>query len=152
MAINNRTPVIVGVGEVTNKNVDVAHAIEPVDLMVEAIQRAIRDASISDKELRAVDSISIVPPWTWAYPDLPTLVAEKLQSKPQHLIIGSHGGDQPAYLCDEAARRISTGESKFAIVTGGEALASRTFPPSVLLQLKLAIPFRSIVRLGSLTF
>lgn len=124
MALPGNTPIIVGVGEVANKNLDPSHAVEPADLMVQAIRRAIEDASISDKELATADSISVVPPWTWAYPDLPSLLAEKVHAKPSHLAIGYHGGNQPALQYDEAARRISQGKSKLAIVTGGEALAS----------------------------
>jgi len=118
------TPIIVGVGEVRNKDSDSSRAIEPANLMLEAIRRAVTDASISNTVFSSADSISVVPPWTWAYPDLPRLIAQKLNIQPSHLVISNHGGNQPARLCDEAARRISTGESKLAIITGGEALAS----------------------------
>ncbi|CAM1506231.1 Fc.00g058720.m01.CDS01 [Cosmosporella sp. VM-42] len=124
MAIPRTTPIIIGVGEAINKIVDPFHPIEPLDLILEAIRRSIADASISNTELAAADSISVVPPWTWAYPDLPRLIAERLQIQPTHLVIGDHGGNQPALLCDEAARRISVGESSVAIIAGGEALAS----------------------------
>lgn len=127
MTLLRNTPIIVGVGEVTNKNLDPSHAVEPADLMVQAIKRSIEDASISETELATADSISVVPPWTLAYPDLPTLIAEKVHAKPKHFALGEHGGNQPALLCDEAARRISKGQSKLAIITGGEALASCTW-------------------------
>lgn len=125
------TPIIVGVGEVRNKETHSSHAIEPVDLILQAIQRAFTDASLSKIESARADSISVVPPWTWAYPDLPALLAERLQVQPSHLRIGDHGGNQPALLCDEAARRISVGESQLAIIAGGEALASCTWNTTI---------------------
>lgn len=119
------TPIIIGVGEVKNTSTDPDHAIEPLGLMLKAIQNAAQDASISESSLAATDSISVVPTWTWSYPDLPGLIAQELGIKPSHLTSGYHGGNQPALQCDEAARRISLGKSKLAIITGGEALASR---------------------------
>ncbi|KAI5468101.1 hypothetical protein BGZ63DRAFT_500188 [Mariannaea sp. PMI_226] len=124
MHVPRTTPIIVGVGELRNKHAELSDDAEPAVLISRAVRLALEDASISEKDLMGVDSISIVPPWTWAYPNLPELIAEKLKAKPNHLITGYHGGNQPAALCDEAARRIAVGESRLAIVAGGEALAS----------------------------
>ncbi|OAA60269.1 Thiolase [Niveomyces insectorum RCEF 264] len=125
MAVPQTTPIVVGVGEIRDKSIDLSHPNEPADLMVEAIRRSFADASLTMTELAAApDSISVVPPWTWAYPDLPGLLAERLHIQPRHRVLGSHGGDQPALLFGEAAQRIARGESKLAIVTGGEALAT----------------------------
>lgn len=44
--------------------------------------------------------------------------------RPTYKYLSEHGGNSPAKLFDEAARRISFGEAKVAVVTGGEALAS----------------------------
>lgn len=63
--------------------------------------------------------------WTWPYSDLPGLLAERLGVQTKHRSYSEHGGNQPAKLLDEAARRIATGENKVAVLTGAEALASR---------------------------
>jgi hypothetical protein len=136
MANGFMTPVIVGTGEIRHKSFTVDHTIEPAELMLAAFKDALRDtgSSLSHDEFTAlVDSISVVPPWTWPYTDLPSLIAERLGRDPAkcHLALGIHGGNQPAMLCDEAARRIAKGESKVAIVTGGEALASCASPGRV---------------------
>jgi hypothetical protein len=68
-----------------------------------------------------------VKTWTWPYPDLPGLIAERLGIDPARKHYTDHGGNQPGLLFDEAARRISKGETKVAVLTGGEALASCTF-------------------------
>ncbi|OAL55831.1 hypothetical protein IQ07DRAFT_676084 [Pyrenochaeta sp. DS3sAY3a] len=122
------TPVIIGVGDIKNRSTAVADAKEPATLILEAIQRAIEDASpSSDAKLKsAIDSIDVVKTWTWPYPDLPGLLAQKLgvEGSLKWKRYSEHGGDKPGKLFDEAAKRIAKGECKVAVVTGGEALAS----------------------------
>ena len=123
------TPIILSVGDIKNKSTKVEDAIEPMKLMVQASFLALKDSSLSPskiKELQSrIDSVSVVNTWTWNYNDLPGLVGESLGVNPKYKILSHHGGDSPAKLVDEAAQRIASGESKVALVTGGEALASR---------------------------
>ncbi|TKA30041.1 hypothetical protein B0A50_02760 [Salinomyces thailandicus] len=130
MGVSGNTPIIVGVGDVSNRSKKVEDAIEPLELMLQAIRKALDDLQVSSSSaasLRSnIDSLDVVRSWTWPYPDLPGLIAERLDITPARQHCTDHGGNQPAYLLDEAARRISKGESKVAILTGGEALASLT--------------------------
>ncbi len=125
------TPVVVGVADVKNRSHKIEDALEPMELMLRAILLAIKDTNITPSaaaDLQSnIDSVDVVATWTWPYPDLPGLLAERLGVKPRHKFYSVHGGNQPAKLFDEAARRISVGKSKVAIVTGGEALASRMY-------------------------
>ncbi|RMY46952.1 hypothetical protein D0863_15739 [Hortaea werneckii] len=122
------TPVIIGVGDVVNRSKKIEDAIEPLGLIVEAIQKALSDTSLnptaSAKLKNSIDSLDVVRSWTWPYPDLPGSIAERLGIDPKRRHYSEHGGNQPAYLLDEAARRVSKGENQVAVVTGGEALAS----------------------------
>lgn len=122
------TPIIVGVADVVNRSLKIEDAIEPLELMRAAVGKALDDLHATDREkvLKAVNNLSIVRTWTWEYDDLPSLLASKLNIRPQHRIYSQHGGHSPAKLIDEAARKISKGESSMAIITGGEALASLT--------------------------
>lgn len=122
--VSPNTPILIGVGEVREKKIDVQHSTEPSGMMLAAIRQAAADAGLTTKDLETADSLSVVPPWTLTYDNLPGLLADNLKIKPSFSILGEHGGEQCAMLTDEAARRISTGESKLAIVTGGESLAS----------------------------
>jgi acetyl-CoA acetyltransferase len=126
-AAMTETPIIIGVGDVKNRNVH--DAKEPATLMLEAIQIALQDASSSStSDLQsAIDSIDVVKTWTWPYPDLPGLLSERLgvQDTVKWKRYSEHGGNQPGKLFDEAAKRIAGGECKVAVITGGEALASR---------------------------
>ena len=74
----------------------------------------------------AIDSIDVVRTWTWPYDDLPGDIGRRLGVNARHRFYSDHGGNKPAKLFDLAARRISKGETKVAVVTGGEALASLT--------------------------
>lgn len=125
----SKVPIIVGVADVVNRSKKIQDAIEPAQLMLQAIQSAIQDtglaSSVSSALQSEIDSISVVRTWTWPYPDLPGLLSERLAIDPVHRVYPEqHGGNQPAALLDEAARRISKGQTKVAVVTGGEALAS----------------------------
>src|ERR1700710_1181560 len=126
MAGKRWTPIIVGVGDVKKRSQKLEDALEPMELMLQAILLAIKDTNLppsAAQELQSkIDSIDVVATWTWPYPDLPGLLAQKLSDVPQHKLYSEHGGNQPAKLLDGAARRISTGESKVAVITGGEAL------------------------------
>lgn len=129
MATSPKIPVIIGVGDVKNRSQKVEDAIEPMHLMLQTTLCAIKDAMLTpaaERELLSnIDSINVVATWTWPYADLPGLLSEELGIQPQHKVYSDHGGNQPISLFDEAARRISQGNSTVAIVTGGEALASR---------------------------
>ncbi|WZH46882.1 TLP1_add_C domain-containing protein [Fusarium acuminatum] len=116
------TPIIIGVGEIRQKNFTLDNTLEPAELILSAIRNAVQDVTID--VTTNIDSISVVPPWSWNYDNLPRLLAQRLGIEPSHLELSSHGGHTPALLCDAAAARIATGEAKVAVVTGGEALAS----------------------------
>jgi hypothetical protein len=122
------TPVVIGVGDFINRSKRVEDAVEPLQLMLNAVETAIDDTGISESSIRdlraAVDSLDVVRTWTWPYPDLPGLIAQRLSINPSRKHYTDHGGNQPGLVFDEAARRISKRESKVAILTGGEALAS----------------------------
>ncbi|KAF2723013.1 hypothetical protein K431DRAFT_265670 [Polychaeton citri CBS 116435] len=126
MASNHHIPVIIGVGDVVNRSRAIADAVEPLQLMVEAISNAFSDTCTSEiPRLRNyVDSIDVVRNWTWPYTDIITLLSEATDIKPTRQHLSDHGGNQPAKLLDEAARRIANGDTKVAVLAGGEALAS----------------------------
>lgn len=129
MAGKRAIPIIIGVGDVRDPFTGPDDAEEPMYLMLQAIHAAARDTKLppyaSENILNEVDSLDVVRTWTWPYDDLAGGLAKELRAKPNHkATTARHGGDQPAKLIDEAARRISLGQSTIAVVTGGEALAS----------------------------
>jgi hypothetical protein len=141
MSPHASTPIVIGVGDFINRSKRVEDAIEPLQLMINAIEEAIKDTGLSESSVNslraAVDSLDVVRTWTWPYPDLPGLIAERLRISPSRKHYTDHGGNQPGVLFDEAARRISKGETKVAILTGGEALASCECTAQILLSRNL---------------
>lgn len=129
MAGQRFTPVIIGVADVVNRSTKVEDAREPLDLITQAIQDAISDTALSSGSCetlrKSIDSIDVVATWTWPYSDLPGLISNNLRIKPKRKFYTDHGGNKPGKCLDEAARRISLGETTVEVVTGGEALASR---------------------------
>ncbi|KAG5992535.1 hypothetical protein E4U54_003616 [Claviceps lovelessii] len=128
MSSDPAVPIIVGVADIRNKSLRTEDALEPAQLMVDAIQQALVDCGMggeAQRDLRwRVDSLRVVPTWTWAYTDLPGIISERLGIQPSQRIVGEHGGNQPALQCDEAARDIAARRSVVTVLTGGEALAS----------------------------
>jgi hypothetical protein len=126
-------PIVIGVGDIINRSLRVEDAVEPLELMLNAIQNALKDTGLSNAAQAnlqsAIDSLEVVSSWTWPYADLPKSISERLGVDPRHTGTSPHGGNQPAKLFDEAARRISKQESTVAVVVGGEALASCMSPP-----------------------
>ena len=129
-------PIVVGVGDIKNRSLKIEDAIEPMQLMLQAIRQAIQDTNLPSSSAlslqSSIDSVSVVNTWTWVYPDLPGLISRELGVEPKYKVLSHHGGDSPAKLFDEAARGISMGEYRVALVTGGEALASCRFTRGIL--------------------
>lgn len=112
-------PVIVGVGEITDKFHEIEKGLEPIELMAEALRRAEWDSGI--KLLKAVDSIDIVAQNSWPYPDTLALLSERLKIQPRCSVYGEAGGESPVRFIHEAALRIARGESKVAAIVGAES-------------------------------
>lgn len=119
-----RHPVIIGVGQLRNRSVEERDAREPADLIAEAVELAFEDTGKGAPVRGAVDALDVVNVVSWAYGDLPGLLAERLRITPSHRVHSDVGGQQPPRLVDLASRRIAAGESRVAIVCGGEAYAS----------------------------
>lgn len=123
---SSSTPIIIGVGEIRQKDFALEHCLEPAALMLSAIRDASRDSTID--VTKHIQSVYAVPPWSWNYENLPKLLAEGLGGQATDLAVADHGGNTPAALCDFMAAKVARGETKMGVVTGGEALASCRCP------------------------
>jgi acetyl-CoA C-acetyltransferase len=121
-----RSPVIVGVGQLaSNRDRTVEGAREPLDLILEALQAAEKDAGAAGL-LAAADAVHAVRVASWQYDDLAGQVGALVGAAPRTLVDTTLGGHYPVRLLDEAAARIWAGDSEVALVVGGEAQASVT--------------------------
>lgn len=116
---SERQPVIVGIGEITQRTKDPAQALEPLALMEAALRAAQDDAGAM--LLGRLDSLDVVSEYSWPYPDAPGQLSTRLGIAPARRIYGEFGGESPVRFIHEAALRIARGESAVAAVVGAEA-------------------------------
>lgn len=112
-------PVIIGVGEITDRPLDPAAALDPVGLMVEATRRAQEDADT--RLLDRIDSVDIVHQVSWRYVDTATALCDRLSIHPRRAVYSQGGGERPLERLRDAARRIAGGSGEITLICGGEA-------------------------------
>ena len=115
----DRTPVIIGIGEIVDRPAEPALALEPLALMAEAILAA--DADAGGGFLERIDSLDVINLVSWRYDRVAARLAERLGINPARAVYGLVGGETPTTKIHEAALRIMNGNSLVAVVTGGEA-------------------------------
>jgi len=112
-------PVIVGIGEITDRPADLQRSLEPLALMAAALERAGEDAG--HDLMRGVDSLDVVNLVSWRYADAAHQLTERLGLAPRRAVYGPVGGESPVRYLHEAALRIARGESEVAAIAGAEA-------------------------------
>ena len=120
----DRIPVIVGVGEITDRTTDIAEGLEPLTLLEQALRRAESDSG--GKLLDEIQSLDVVNFLSWRYRDPEQQLAKRLGIAPKHLYYGPVGGESPIRYLHEAALRIARGECSVAAVCGAEAQSTAT--------------------------
>ncbi|HVV41803.1 MAG TPA: acetyl-CoA acetyltransferase [Nitrobacter sp.] len=123
-APDERIPVIVGIGEITDHPADLTAGLEPLALLEVALKRAEQDAGA--RLLHDVDSLDVVNFLSWRYQDPAAQLSAKLGIAPKHAYYGPVGGESPIRYLHEAAQRIARGESAVAAVCGAEAQSTAT--------------------------
>src|SRR3954470_21898979 len=123
-APDDRIPVIVGVGEITDRPADLKSGLEPLDLLEQALKRAEQDSG--GKLLAEIQSLDVVNFLSWRYRDPEIRLSERLGITPKHAFYGPVGGESPIRYLHEAAQRIARGETKVAVICGAEAQSTAT--------------------------
>src|SRR4030081_3646242 len=122
--LDDRIPVIVGVGEIADHPTELTAGLEPLALLEAAVKRAAEDADAS--LLGEIDSLDVVNFLSWRYRDPEQQLAARLGITPSHCCYGPVGGESPIRYLHEAAQRIARGETKVAVVCGAEAQSTAT--------------------------
>src|SRR5712664_2327559 len=120
----DRIPVIVGVGEITDRPADLKSGLEPLALLEQALKRA--EADSGGKLLGDIQSLDIVNFLSWRYRDPQIQLSDRLGIKPAHAYYGPVGGESPIRYLHEAAQRIARDECSVAAVCGAEAQSTAT--------------------------
>jgi acetyl-CoA C-acetyltransferase len=117
MAIEGRTPVLVGAGVAHQRQEDPTAAAEAVALMTTAVERAGEDAHAPG--LLAQAGAVFVPRGSWRYPDPGRIVAERIGASARSII--AELGVLQLTPFTRACRAIANGDLDVAVVVGGEA-------------------------------
>jgi acetyl-CoA C-acetyltransferase len=128
MALDPRTPILVGGGQWSNRVDRGEPAVEPVDLLAEAARRAAADTGAADpgKLLAAVGSIRVVSLLSWRYRDPGRLVAERLGlGDLRQSVYTNAGGNTPQALVNRTCLDIASGALDVVLIGGAEAWRSR---------------------------
>lgn len=116
-------PVIIGVGDITDRPAKGQSGLEPLRLIEAAGRAAEVDAGAG--WLARVDRLYVVPQLTWPYDNLPARVCEQLGIAAT-AVVPTEGisGESPVRYLLEAAVEIASGKSVAAMVCGAEAFGS----------------------------
>jgi acetyl-CoA C-acetyltransferase len=123
MALDLRTPVIIGVGQTLQRTDDLDDALDPTMLMCSAIGNATADAGL--RSIPNPQSIRVVQLLSWRFGDPAYLVGQQLGLTPAETASTTMGGDSPQRLANATAAEIHAGRLDIAILAGGEARRTR---------------------------
>lgn len=132
--IDDRTPIIVGVGEVSERLDDADYsAASPAELAGRAARAAVADAGVADLG-RYIDVIAAIRQFeisreTAIAPfgradNLPRAVGRRVGADPARAILEITGGQGPQTLVNEMAHEIAAGRSEMALLAGAEAIST----------------------------
>ena len=112
------TPILVGVGTATRREQDYRQALEPLDLMLEALSEAGRDCGNSGM-LKEVERIAI-PRGRWKYRNPGGDIAEAIGAVRAETVLSNVGVLQQTLIAS-ACSDIASGKIDSAIVAGADA-------------------------------
>ncbi len=115
-------PVIIGIGDITDRPEQGQSGLEPLRLIEQAARLADTDAG--GGWLARLDQLYVVPQLTWPYEDLPGLVCETLAIQPKVIPTEGISGDSPVRYLMQAAVAIAKGEADAVMICGAEAFGS----------------------------
>jgi len=140
--IDPRTPVVIGVGQVTERVDDADYrALSPVDLAAEAVQHAVADSGADPAALAAaIDTIVATRQFEISVPNAPAplgksnnfprSVARRVGADPARAVLDKVGGQGPQALLTEFAAAIAADTAEVVVLCGSDATSTtRHFAP-----------------------
>ena len=118
----DRMPILVGVGQITEKTPGLEGLSSPVDLMVQATEAALADAHLSKTVLGQVDTLVVVRSFRESTPNSPEALAKRPGASHAAQWLMPNGGNGPQYLVNRYAQAIAEGRCELALFSGAEAI------------------------------
>ncbi len=142
----HRIPVLVGCGQLTQREPDPKLALSPLDLAAQVCRLAALDAGPEARIIEAIDTLVMIrsfsdTSWRFACPfgqyrNPPKSLANRLGTSAAERLIYTHaGGNMPQWSINRLSEMITRGEVGMAIIAGGEALATQKAAQRAGLQL-----------------
>ena len=128
MPLDPRTPVLVGVGQLTRHPTAVDDILPPVEMIAAAASAAAADTgarAAGRGMLDRVDSIQVVDVMVWRPRNAALAVADALGVTPRETVTTTVGGNTPQTLVNAAAIDILAGRRDVVLISGCEAVHSR---------------------------
>jgi acetyl-CoA C-acetyltransferase len=134
MGVGDRTPILVGCGDVTDLTTPVEQGRSPFDLIAQAARKALIDTGTTSLA-QNIDALAMVRLFSdtshrfatklGGSTNPPKSIANRLGLNPARLIYTYSGGNMPQYLVNMFAEEIAQGRTRAALVVGGEALRTQ---------------------------
>jgi acetyl-CoA C-acetyltransferase len=132
----DRTPILVGCGQITQREPDPAIALSPMDLTAAAARQATENAEAGAKLIEALDTIVILrsfsdTSWRFTSPfggskNPPKSIANRIGAEnAKRLIYTYSGGNMPQWCVNRLFEQVTSGEVGAALIAGGETLATQ---------------------------
>ena len=131
-----RIPILVGSGQVTQREPDPFMALSPIDLTAVAARNAAEDSGAGNVLLKSLDTIVLLrsfsdTSWRFTcpfgkYTNPPLSLANRLGAENATRLIYTHpGGNMPQWSVNRMFEMITHGKLEVAMIAGGEALATQ---------------------------
>ncbi len=124
MTLDPRTPVLVGVGQLSNRVDRGEDPAEPVELLARAAHAAEADTGAGGV-LAALDAVKVVSILSWRYADPGRLVADRVGAADVRTTYTTGGGQTPQALVHQTAQEVLRGEADCVLIGGAEAWRTR---------------------------
>ena len=115
---DDRTPVLVGTGQLVQRDADPREALEPLVMLENVARDAAADSGAGEKVLRDIDTLALVSIAGWRAQNPPRVVAERLGANPRHEYVTEAGGQIGVTLANFVAEKITRGETRVALIAG----------------------------------
>lgn len=124
---SNTLPVLVGVGQLTNRHPEPGPQTEPLAYMAEVARLAAEDAGVPGA-LQKIDSLGFIAVMSREYGEDPRRLADLLGAQPADLLTTVYGAVVPQTLLARLCGRIAAGQSEIGLIVGAEAFHSTGKP------------------------
>ena len=114
----DRVPVIVGLAQWVERDVDPRRAPSPLDSLEAVARGAVADGGGALRALSELDTVAVVRSLAPGMRNLPGALAQRLGAHPRRELLSAIGGEMALVLVDHVAGEIEAGRARSALIAG----------------------------------